>query len=114
MVTEIGNDLEQARLRRGMTIEETANATQVRGDYLRLMEAGEFEFLAPVYVEGFLRAYAQILGLDPDSLVGELRRQTAGYPQPQPSTGSHSLLMLARIAAGLLALLLLALVIKSL
>jgi hypothetical protein len=35
------------------------------------MESGDFGFLAPVYVRGFLDSYARYLGADPDPLLAE-------------------------------------------
>ncbi len=68
----IGERLEEARKRKGISIREAAETTKIRGDYLQKFEANSFEVdLPPLYVRGFLRSYARYLELDPDRLVGD-------------------------------------------
>ncbi len=62
---EIGTSLREARLRQGLDFPELEQATKIRGKYLRALEDEEFALLpAQTYVKGFLRAYADYLGLD--------------------------------------------------
>jgi Helix-turn-helix domain len=64
-VFEIGNSLREARLRQGLEFPEIEQATKIRGKYLRALEEEQFEVLpAQTYVKGFLRSYADYLGLD--------------------------------------------------
>jgi len=71
-VFEIGNSLREARLRQGLEFPELEQATKVRGKYLRALEQEEFEQLpGPTYVKGFLRSYAEYLGLDGQLYVDE-------------------------------------------
>ncbi len=68
----LGDRLEEARKRKGLSIREAAEATKIRGDYLQKFEAGSFDFdLPPLYVRGFLRTYAKYLELDATRLVAE-------------------------------------------
>jgi cytoskeleton protein RodZ len=68
----IGERLEEARKRKGISIREAAETTKIRGDYLQKFEANSFDVdLPPLYVRGFLRSYARYLELDPDRLVGD-------------------------------------------
>src|SRR3954464_659740 len=68
----IGERLEEARKRKGVSIREAAETTKIRGDYLQKFEANSFDVdLPPLYVRGFLRSYARYLELDPDRLVGD-------------------------------------------
>jgi cytoskeletal protein RodZ len=68
----IGERLEEARKRKGISIREAAETTKIRGDYLQKFEANSFEVdLPPLYVRGFLRSYARFLELDPDRLVSD-------------------------------------------
>jgi transcriptional regulator with XRE-family HTH domain len=68
----IGERLEEARKRKGISIREAAETTKIRGDYLQKFEANSFEVdLPPLYVRGFLRSYARYLELDPDRVVGD-------------------------------------------
>src|SRR5215210_7734384 len=69
---EIGNSLREARLRQGLEFPEIEHATKVRSKYLRALEDEQFEILpAQTYVKGFLRTYAEFLGLDGQLYVDE-------------------------------------------
>jgi cytoskeleton protein RodZ len=71
-VFEIGNSLREARLRQGLEFPEIEQATKIRGKYLRALEEESFEVLpAQTYVKGFLRSYADYLGLDGQLYVDE-------------------------------------------
>lgn len=69
---EIGNSLREARVRRGIEFAQAELATKIRGKYLRALEEEHFEMLpAETYVKGFLRTYAEYLGLDGQLYVDE-------------------------------------------
>jgi hypothetical protein len=71
-VFEIGNSLREARLRQHLDFPEIEQATKIRGKYLRALEDEQFEVLpAQTYVKGFLRSYAEYLGLDGQLYVDE-------------------------------------------
>ena len=111
---EIGNSLREARLRQGLEFPELEQATKIRGKYLRALEQEEFEQLpGPTYVKGFLRSYAEYLGLDGQLYVDEYnsrflvgeeeapfkpRRSSAGRGQHRRVESSVVLLALAGIA----------------
>src|SRR5690606_1908569 len=68
----IGERLEEARKRKGISIREAAEATKVRGDYLHKFESNQFDINLPeIYVRGFLRNYAGYLGLPADKIVND-------------------------------------------
>ena len=69
---EIGNSLREARVRRGIDFAQAEAAIKIRGKYLRALEDDQFELLpAETYVKGFLRTYAEYLGLDGQLYVDE-------------------------------------------
>lgn len=69
----IGERLEEARKRKGISVREAAEHTKIRGDYLQKFEANSFDIdLPPLYIRGFLRTYARFLELDPERLAGEV------------------------------------------
>src|ERR1700757_4987606 len=69
---EIGNSLRDARLRQGLDFPQVELATKIRAKYLRAIEEEQFDVLpAETYVKGFLRAYADYLGLDGQLYVDE-------------------------------------------
>ena len=77
---EIGTSLKEARLRRGVDFAQAESATKIRGKYLRALEDEQFEVLpSETYVKGFLRTYAEYLGLDGQLYVDEFNsRYVAG------------------------------------
>jgi hypothetical protein len=69
---EIGNSLREARARRQIALGQAEGATKIRGKYLRALEEERFDLLpAETYVKGFLRTYADYLGLDGQLYVDE-------------------------------------------
>src|SRR6187549_426754 len=69
---EIGNSLREARVRQQLELGEVELATKIRARYLRALEEETFEALpAQTYVKGFLRSYADYLGLDGQLYVDE-------------------------------------------
>ena len=52
----IGERLEDARKKKGISIREAAEATKIRGDYLQKFESNQFDIgLTEIYTRGFLR-----------------------------------------------------------
>jgi cytoskeleton protein RodZ len=75
---EIGNTLREARLRRGLDVTECELGTKIRSKYLRAMEEEHFDLLpSPAYVRGFLRTYAEYLGLDGRLVIDEYESRFA-------------------------------------
>jgi cytoskeletal protein RodZ len=75
----IGERLEEARKRKGVSVREAAEITKIRGDYLQKFEANAFDIdLPPLYIRGFLRAYARYLELDPERIVNDYNAAPAG------------------------------------
>ena len=76
---KLGEILLMARQGRGVELERAARDTKIRARYLAALEAGDFKELpGAVYTKGFLRNYAQYLGLDPDVVVAHYRRELGG------------------------------------
>jgi cytoskeleton protein RodZ len=71
-VFEIGNSLREARVRQHLDFPEIEQATKIRGKYLRALEDEHFDALpGQTYVKGFLRTYADYLGLEGQLYVDE-------------------------------------------
>ena len=87
---EIGNSLREARLRRAIDFVQAEGATKIRGKYLRALEEEQFALLpSPTYVKGFLRTYAEYLGLDGQLYVDEYNsRFVAGDDDLRPRRSS--------------------------
>ncbi len=70
----IGERLEEARKRKGVSIREAAEATKIRGDYLHKFENNQFDIKLPeIYVRGFLRTYALFLKLPGDKIINDYK-----------------------------------------
>jgi cytoskeletal protein RodZ len=69
-VFEIGSSLRQARQQRELSVADVERSTRIRAKYLAALEEDSFDVLpGPAYVRGFLRTYAEELGLDGNLLV---------------------------------------------
>lgn len=69
---EIGNSLREARERQGLGYPEIELATKIRAKYIRALEEEDFTSIpGDAYIRGFLRTYAEYLGLDGDVYVDE-------------------------------------------
>ena len=80
---EIGTSLREARLRQGIELPRVEADTKVRSKYLRALEEERFEVLpAETYVKGFLRTYAEYLGLDGQLYVDEFNSRFARSEEP--------------------------------
>lgn len=75
----IGQRLEEARNRKGISISEAAEATKIRSDFLRYFEQNNFDYDLPeIYRRGFLKNYAQYLKLDTGKLLIDYDSQKLG------------------------------------
>lgn len=82
---EIGASLREARIRQDLDFPELEERTKIRPKYLRALEDERFEILpAPTYVRGFLRSYAEALGLDGQPFVDEYSSRFAVGEEDAP------------------------------
>jgi hypothetical protein len=90
-VFEIGNSLREARLRQSLDFPEIEQGTKIRGKYLRALEDEQFDVLpAQTYVKGFLRSYAEYLGLDGQLYVDEYNSRFVAGEEEAPSRPRRS------------------------
>jgi cytoskeleton protein RodZ len=81
---EIGGSLREARLKRGLTPADVQKAIRIRDRYLQALEEERWELLpGDAYVKGFLRTYADYLGLDGSLYVEEYNSRFARPDEPQ-------------------------------
>jgi cytoskeleton protein RodZ len=79
----IGEVLKSARTRQGIEMAEVEERTKIRTKYLRALESEDWDVLpSPAYAKGFLRTYAQLLGLDADAIIDEYVRQVESRLEP--------------------------------
>jgi hypothetical protein len=75
-MTAIGPMLREARMHAGLDINDVEERTKVRAKYLRALENEEWSLLpGTAFTKGFLRSYADLLGLDARLLIDEYKRQ---------------------------------------
>lgn len=80
---EIGGSLREARLKRGLTPADVQKAIRIRDRYLQALEEERWELLpGDAYVKGFLRTYADYLGLE-GSLYVEEYNSRFSHPDEQ-------------------------------
>ena len=76
--------MKRTRTRQKLDIRTVEAEIKVRTKYLRALENEEWDVLpGPAYAKGFLRTYAQFLGLDGDALVDEYRRTVESSLGPE-------------------------------
>lgn len=72
----LGEKMKKIRNERRLSLAEVSKSTKIQSKYLQYMEEGEYSKLpADVYVKGFLRSYAQIMGLNEDALCKQYQRE---------------------------------------
>lgn len=84
----VGQDLRSARLKRGDELGQVSHALRIRKDYLEALESDHPQNLpGRTYAIGFIRTYANYLGLDAPSLVSRYKLATVGFPESAPQVG---------------------------
>ncbi|SRR5579872_234045 len=79
----LGEHLRTTRTKLGLTPAVVAARLRIRVSFVDAMEREDWRTLgAPVYVRGFLRNYAKLLGLDPEPLVELLPENQSVIVQP--------------------------------
>jgi len=112
-VFEIGSSLRAAREQRGLRLADIERATRIRSRYLQALEEERFDLIpGVVYARGFLRTYADHLGLDGERFVDELGSRLtpdehdAPVPAPRPFQRRRFRLPMRRASIGIGVLLL--------
>src|SRR3954449_4171234 len=78
--------LAAARERKGVDLTRAERDTKIRARYLSALERGDYRDLpGSVYTKGFLRNYAIYLGLDPDDVLRQWRRERGEQTAPEPA-----------------------------
>jgi cytoskeletal protein RodZ len=73
---KLGDILRDQRERQGLTLEQAEESTKIRKSYLRNLEDGDYAlFPAPSAIKGFLKIYADYLGLQEKEVMAFFRRE---------------------------------------
>jgi cytoskeleton protein RodZ len=86
---QLGNTLRQAREARGISLEEVAARLRLAARVVRDIEAGAFEHLpAATYARGYLRAYANFVGIKAEPLLSAYDQYADQPPEINPYASS--------------------------
>ncbi|HEY9880728.1 MAG TPA: RodZ domain-containing protein [Leptolyngbyaceae cyanobacterium] len=109
---EIGALLKAARQSQALALEDVADKTLIRGTLLNAIETGDLDSLPePIYVRGLIRRYADIVGLDGETLASQffappkVRRRSswkdtpAAQLRPLHLYAAYVLLMVAAVSS---------------
>lgn len=111
---EIGAQLRQQRQEKSISTEEVSAKTYISSRLLTALEEGQSEYLPePVFIQGFIRRYADVLALDGDALAKTfptnlipttsemVAPQEVSQPMPSKEIGLYALyIVLMALAAG--------------
>jgi cytoskeleton protein RodZ len=108
----VGSTLRAARLRLGQDLSEVAAVLRIRSPFLQAIEDGQFATLPGLpYAIGFVRTYADHLGLDGAEMVRRFKSEAAGlerktnlsFPSPAPEgrVPGTAALLISLVAATL-------------
>lgn len=104
----VGASLRQSRLEAGQELTDVAESLRIRRVHLEAIEEGRFDDLpGQVYATGFLRAYADHLGLDAEWVLDRFREEVdpreansdLHFPEPPERSGLRGLWIFAAAAA---------------
>jgi cytoskeletal protein RodZ len=83
-----GKVLADARLARRMTLQQVSTATKIPVSKLQALERDEIEALpGGIFTRGFVRSYAEVVGLDPQATVADFQ---ARFPQESSVASLHA------------------------
>src|SRR6266498_1159291 len=89
-MTNFGASFKNARESKGVSLGKIAAETRISTRFLIAIENEEFHLLpGGIFDRGFVRAYAEKLGLDPDQAVADYRLLTE-VPQPSEAFDAES------------------------
>lgn len=80
----VGATLRQARVQAGKSLSDVAGGLRIRQQFLQALEEGRHRDLpGGTYAIGFLRTYADFLGLDAEEMVRRFRAEASGALNPR-------------------------------
>ena len=78
-LTELGTRLKEARLAKGYSLEDLQEITKIQKRYLVGIEEGNYSIMpGSFYVRAFIKQYAEAVGLDPEELLNQFKKDVPG------------------------------------
>lgn len=75
-MVRVGQRLQAVRVKKALTLEQIATATKIKQNFLIAIERGEYNKLpSPAYAQGFVRNYADYLGLPKAEITALFKRE---------------------------------------
>lgn len=112
-VEHLGAEMRRARVEKGLSVSFLAETLRIRESYLVAIEEGHFDRLpGPAYALGFVRSYANYLGLDGREMVQRFKDEAGNqqrmgrsgrlaFPSPlAEGRGSFGALLILALALG--------------
>jgi cytoskeletal protein RodZ len=82
-MSNFGATFRKARETAGLPLEKIAAETRISARFLQAIESESFELLpGGIFNRGFIRSYAEYLGLDPEQTVADYDRMSAKVQEP--------------------------------
>ena len=91
-MASVGQKLKDARIAKGLTLDDLQQTTKIQKRYLIAIEEGNYDALpGKFYVKAFARQYAETVGLNPNEIIQELDQELGmpASPEEQPETTSR-------------------------
>lgn len=71
----VGEILQAAREKKDISLKEVVEATKIKEEFLRAIEANQFQIIpSEVATKGFIKNYAELLGLSPQAVLSVFKR----------------------------------------
>lgn len=84
-MNNLGEYLKKEREKKGITLEDASKVTRVRKAYLQSIEEGNFDLQSPVFIRGFLKSYADYLGLNSNEIIEKYNETLTEKKEGQPA-----------------------------
>jgi cytoskeletal protein RodZ len=84
-MSSFGEEMKRERELREFTLREVSESTKISLRHLEALERNDFEQLpGGVFNRGFVRAYAQFIGVDPEAMVNAYLLEEQALPSQSP------------------------------
>jgi cytoskeletal protein RodZ len=78
MLDKFAQELKKAREESGLTLQQIASKTRIDVKFLESIEKGNFSFLPDLYLKAFIKEYAAMVGMDPETAIQKFEAAKKG------------------------------------
>jgi cytoskeletal protein RodZ len=89
MLEDFADELKNARLKKGISLEEMAARTRIDIKFLEAIDNGNFGFLPELYVKAFIKDYAKVIDLDEEEVIRKYIDAKVGKHSEKDSSESR-------------------------